>query len=77
MNAELLESVKALPLPERIDLAEELWESITQDGYEPPLTDAQAAELDRRAEEHRRHPHGGIPWERVKAELEAKHSRPE
>ena len=76
MDANLLETAKALPLPERIELAEALWETIANDGYEPPLTPAQAAELDRRLEEHRRNPQTGIPWEQVKAELDQKYGRP-
>ena len=76
MNAELLATAKSLPLPERIELAEALWESIMQDGYEPPLTPAQAEELDRRLEEHRRNPEAGIPWEQVKAQLEQKYGKP-
>lgn len=77
MNTELLTTAKALPLPERIELAEALWDSITQDGYEPPLTPAQADEIVRRLEEHRRNPESAISWEQVKAELEQKHGRPE
>ena len=73
MNTELLTTAKALPLTERIALAEALWDSITQDGYEPPLTPAQEAELDRRLEEHRRNPQSAIPWEQVKAGLEQKY----
>ena len=56
VNANLLEAAKALPLLERIDLAEALWESITDEGHEPSLTPAQAEELDRRLEEHRHNP---------------------
>lgn len=74
MNASLLEAAKALPLPERIELAEALWESITDEGHEPPLTPAQAEELERRLEEYRSNPESGIPWEQVKAELERKYS---
>ena len=66
MNTELLTMAKALPLPERIELAEALWDSITQDGDEPPLTPAQAAEIDRRLEEHRRNPQSAIPGNRSK-----------
>ena len=62
MNAALLEAAKALPLPERIELAEALWEDISQAGYEPPVTPAQAAEIDRRVEEHKKNPHSAIPW---------------
>ena len=75
MNTNLLEAAKALPLPERIDLAEALWESITDEGHEPPLTPAQAEELDRRLEEHRRNPQTGIPWQQVQAELDQKYVR--
>ena len=75
MNTELLTTAKALPLPERIELAEALWDSIMQDGYEPPLTPAQEAEINRRLEEHRRNPQSAIPWETVKAELEQKYRR--
>ena len=73
MNADLLEAVKALPLPERIEMAEALWESITDEGHEPPLTSAQAEELDRRLDEYRRNPRAGIPWEKVKEELAQKY----
>jgi putative addiction module component (TIGR02574 family) len=73
MNANLLEAAKALPLPERIELAEALWENISDEGHEPPLTPGQAKELDRRLDEHRRNPRAGIPWERVKAGLEQKY----
>jgi putative addiction module component (TIGR02574 family) len=75
MNSELLSTAKALPLSERIELAEALWDSITEDGYEPSLTPAQEAEIDRRLEEHRRNPQSAIPWEQVKAELEQKYGR--
>ena len=75
MNAALLEAAKALPLPERIELAEALWEDITTAGYEPPLTPAQAAEIDRRVEEHKKNPQSAIPWEQLKADLEQKYRR--
>jgi len=75
MNADLLEAAEALPLPERVELAEAVWENITGEGHEPPVTAAQADELDRRLEEHRRDPKSGIPWEQVKVELDQKYGR--
>jgi putative addiction module component (TIGR02574 family) len=72
MNADLLEAAKALPLPERIELVEALWDSIADEGYEPPVTPAQAAELERRLEEHRANPASAIPWAQVKADLDKK-----
>ena len=54
MQINLIESAKALPLAERVELFDALWETLRQDGYEPALTPAQAAELDCRLEAHRR-----------------------
>ena len=71
----LLETAKTQPLAERIRLAEALWENITLEGYEPELTTAQTAELDRRLAEHQQTPEDVVPWESVKAELENKYSR--
>ena len=72
VNADLLETSRALPLPERIELAEALWDSITREGYEPAVTAAQAAELQRRLGEHRDNPQSGIPWEDVKSDLDSR-----
>lgn len=75
MNATLFETAKRLPLAERVELAEALWENIAAEGHEPALTPAQAAELDRRLEEHNRRPETGVPWEQVKAQLEKKYGK--
>jgi len=61
-----VDTVKRLPLAERIELVEALWESITRDGYEPALTSAQATELDRRLEAHQRNPEDVVSWESIK-----------
>lgn len=57
-----------LSVAERIQLAEDLWESIPE-GADIPLTDAQKAELDRRLEDLERDPDAGEPWEVVRARL--------
>jgi putative addiction module component (TIGR02574 family) len=77
MNAALLEAVKSLPLPDRLELVDAVWESIAAEGYEPPLSESQSAELQRRLEEHRQNPASGIPWETVKAELHEKYGKRE
>jgi putative addiction module component (TIGR02574 family) len=71
----ILDAAKTLPLPERIKLAEALWENIALDGYEPELTAAQAAELDRRLAAHQKAHDDVVPWETVRAELEKKFER--
>jgi len=75
MSSNVVEIAKHLPLAERVELVEALWESIAEEGYEPPLTSAQAAELDRRLEAHRRDPSNVISWEVIKEDLLSKYSR--
>ena len=77
MNTALLEAVKSLPLPDRVELVDAVWESIAAEGYEPPLSESQSAELQRRLEEHRQNPASGIPWETVRAELHEKYGKGE
>lgn len=54
---------------ERLELAQELWDSVDDAEVELPLTEAQRNELDRRLEEYERDPDGGRDWEVVHAEL--------
>jgi putative addiction module component (TIGR02574 family) len=66
---EILKAAKALPQDERIKLAQDFWEIIAEDGYDPDLTPEQAAELDRRLADFEKNPRDGIPWEQVEADL--------
>lgn len=75
MSTNILDTAKSLPLLERIELVEALWESIIQDGYEPELTKAQAEELDRRLAAHEKNPDEVVAWETVKADLEVKYGK--
>ena len=58
-----------LPIPERLQLVEDIWDSIAQDAKALPLTPEQRAELHRRWAEHERDPASAIPWEQVRDEL--------
>ena len=53
---------------ERVQLADELWESISD---QPKLTAAQAEELDRRLESYRRDRSAGRSWREALKEIEA------
>lgn len=62
-----------LSVAERLELVEELWDSIAADAERDdrviPLSDEQKAELDRRIAAHRADPSRVIPWEQVREEL--------
>lgn len=72
----LLDELMQLSPADRRDIAETLWESV--DPNDPaladdlaPLTEEQMREIDRRIAEHERNPGSAIPWEEVKARLQA------
>jgi len=48
MSTNFNEELLKLSIAERIQLVEDLWDSIAQAPHEIPVTDAQKAELDRR-----------------------------
>lgn len=54
---------------ERLELAQELWDSVDEAEVDVPLTEAQRNELDRRLEEYERDPDGGETWEEVRDEI--------
>jgi putative addiction module component (TIGR02574 family) len=67
-RAELWSELMKLTPAERIDLVQDLWDSIAQDDL-PPLSDEEMDELERRLEEHRRDPSTAITREELKAQL--------
>lgn len=61
---------RSLPIEERIELVEEIWDSIAEDTSRGlPLTVEQQSELDRRYAEHLAHPENSIPWDQVRSAL--------
>ena len=67
--------IDQLSVEDRLALVEELWDSIAESTGELPLTEAQQAELDRRLAEHEARPDDVVPWEDVKASIEARLKR--
>jgi putative addiction module component (TIGR02574 family) len=58
-----------LTIAERIQLVEDLWDTIIATPEAVPLNDAQRAELDRRLAAYRASPADGRSWAEVKAAL--------
>jgi putative addiction module component (TIGR02574 family) len=57
--------IKKLSPEERLELLEQLWESLSEMPGAVPMTDAQSEELDRRLDELDREGPVGIPWNDV------------
>lgn len=61
--------VLELSVPERIQLVEDIWDSIAALPESVVLPQAQKEELDRRLEALAADPEGGSPWEEVIARI--------
>ena len=54
----------------RFELAQQVWNNVVENGYEPELTPEQIEELDRRAEDALKNPGRGTPLDEVVAKIE-------
>lgn len=72
MNPEFAPLLK-LSRAERLQLVEDLWDSIAQEDAELPVSDAKRDELRRRKERFLQHPASGRTWEQVKQRARAQH----
>ena len=68
--ASLMPEYMKLSVSERLQLVEDIWDSIaTEASGEVGLTQAQRLELQRRLAAHRADPSSAIPWEQVRSKL--------
>ena len=65
-----ISNFKDLPISERIQLVEDIWDSIAEETpVSLQLSAADRAELQRRIAAHEADPSSSIPWEEVRASL--------
>ncbi|TWS99671.1 addiction module protein [Reyranella sp. CPCC 100927] len=70
MNKPLLAELFRLSPAERIQLAEDLWDSVAAAPESmPPLTEAQRIEVERRLAAHAADPASAVAWDDVRAKL--------
>lgn len=69
MSTPNVDFVLKLPLAQRVQIVEEIWNSIADAAAQLPLQDWQAEELDRRVAEHQANPGEGVPWAEVRRKV--------
>lgn len=69
MNSQLVDSLKTLPIPERIQLIEELWDSIAIPQADFELSEAQESELDRRLDALEQNQSPLVSWTDVTSKI--------
>ncbi|MGK2952518.1 MAG: addiction module protein [Thiobacillus sp.] len=70
MDIDLLEEAKKRPFTEKLQLVEDLWDSIAEEAAQQRLSSAQQQLLEARLRESDANPEDGKPWDEVRAEIE-------
>ncbi|MBI1957921.1 MAG: addiction module protein [Candidatus Rokubacteria bacterium] len=66
----VLDDILTLSVAERMQLVEDIWDSIAATPEAVPVTDAQRKELARRKRAHQRNLAAAKPWKEVRAKFE-------
>ena len=72
MTALVKANVLSLSIPERIQLVEDIWDTIAEVPEEITLTDEQKAKLDRRLDTYHLNPGEGSPWGVVRERIRSR-----
>ena len=64
------EDILNMSISERIQLVEDIWDSITEVPEAISLTDTQKKELDNRLDSYHKNPKEGSPWEQVRKRIQ-------
>lgn len=64
------EDILNLSISERIQLVEDIWDSIAEVPEAISLTDTQKRELDNRLDSYHKNPSEGSPWEDVRKRIQ-------
>jgi putative addiction module component (TIGR02574 family) len=64
--------LRALPVGERLQLIEELWDSIVEEGQDIPVSVDHTEEIDRRLDDLEHNPHDSSPWDEVMARIQGR-----
>ena len=69
MSTPVLDDALRLPVPERIELVQAIWDSIVAESGSVAVTDEQRAEIDRRLSDAASNPTDERPWSEVRSSL--------
>lgn len=64
-----ISDILQMSVAERIQLAEDIWDSIAAFPEAVPITDTQKQELDRRLQAYAQNPNEGISWDELKEKV--------
>ena len=68
MNTQVAEILE-LSVAEKIQIVEDIWDSIIQNPEQLPLSEKEKMELDKRLADYEKNPDDGIEWETLKKNI--------
>jgi putative addiction module component (TIGR02574 family) len=72
MKAFAEKDILDLSVPERIQLAQDIWDSVALVPEPLPLSEEEKVEIDRRLEAYHRDPNAGSPWSVVRDRIRSR-----
>lgn len=72
MVTPVLTDILQLSIPERIQLVEDIWDTIAATPEQLVLSEAQKNELDRRIEMYQQDPEAGVSWQELKDKVQSR-----
>ena len=70
-HTETINEIKSWSVDDRVELVNQIWDSIADDSGVPPITDSLRTELDRRIAVYEADPSNVVTWEQIEAKLDA------
>ena len=70
-HTETLNAIKSWSVDDRVELVNQIWDSIADDNGVPKVTDSLRTELDRRIAAYEFDPTNVVTWEQIEAKLDA------
>ncbi len=72
MGIPSIDEIRELSVAKRIELVEDIWDSIAEANADLPLTTAQRQELDHRLDSYESNPDQGSTWDEARARVRDK-----
>jgi putative addiction module component (TIGR02574 family) len=69
MTNEMTQEFLKLSIAERIQLVEDIWDSVAKESAQVPVSESQLAEIERRLARFSENPGDTRPWEEVRKDL--------
>ena len=72
LNPKIIAEIKSLNIQKKLEIVEDIWQSIFKSGEELPVSTAHKKDLDKRLKDYKNNPSEESSWKDVKKRIESK-----